>query len=145
MEKANRFMSAQDYGRSLTGFGVNLLVRDIDRSLNFARDVLDAKCLYADKEFAILCYTKGRRPVEWMLHQDRTYRDHPMLSLLNGVEIRGAGAELRLYDCDPDEAAKKAKELSYIVLAEPADKPHGQRETYILDPDGYCWVPGIPL
>jgi hypothetical protein len=30
------------------------------------------------------------------------------------------------------------------VLQAPADKPHGLREAYILDPDGYCWVPGRP-
>ena len=27
---------------------------------------------------------------------------------------------------------------------EATDKPHGLREAYILDPDGYCWVPGRP-
>jgi hypothetical protein len=29
------------------------------------------------------------------------------------------------------------------VLSEAADKPHGLRESYILDPDGYCWVPAV--
>ena len=31
------------------------------------------------------------------------------------------------------------------VLAESADKPHGLRESYIVDPDGYVWVPDRPL
>jgi hypothetical protein len=32
-----------------------------------------------------------------------------------------------------------------MVLAEAADKPHGLRESYIVDPDGYVWVPDRPL
>ena len=31
------------------------------------------------------------------------------------------------------------------VLAESRDKPHGLRECYIADPDGYIWVPGVAL
>jgi hypothetical protein len=30
------------------------------------------------------------------------------------------------------------------VLAETQDKPHGLRECYLVDPDGYVWVPGVP-
>jgi hypothetical protein len=30
-------------------------------------------------------------------------------------------------------------------LAGALDKPHGLREAYIIDQDGYLWVPGIPL
>ena len=29
-------------------------------------------------------------------------------------------------------------------LAEAADKPHGLREAFIFDEDGYLWVPDIP-
>ncbi len=36
------FMAAPDYGRSLTGFSVNLLSRDLARALRFQRDVLQA-------------------------------------------------------------------------------------------------------
>jgi len=25
------------------------------------------------------------------------------------------------------------------------DKPHGLREAYLIDPDGYIWVPDTPL
>jgi len=83
-----------------------------------------------------------------MLHHDRTYRSHPLVGIAQGAEGRGAGAELRLYGRDPDaaEAAARAVEatLGGHVLAGAADKPHGLREAYILDPDGYCWVPGVP-
>ncbi len=32
----------------------------------------------------------------------------------------------------------------YTVLAGAADKPHGLREAYVVDADGYVWVPDIP-
>jgi catechol 2,3-dioxygenase-like lactoylglutathione lyase family enzyme len=145
MSKAGKeFMSAEDYGRSLSGLGVNLLVRDVARSAAFAKEVLGAVVAYADADFAVIRYTMGRRPAEWMLHKDPTYHANPLLGLLNGVDVRGAGAELRLYDCDPDRASARAKALGHIVLADAQDKPHGLREAFILDPDGYCWVPGVP-
>ena len=53
--------------------------------------------------------------------------------------------ELRLHDHDPDKAAAKAASLGHMVLAEAADKPHGLRESYIVDPDGYVWVLDRPL
>ena len=35
--------------------------------------------------------------------------------------------------------------MGYTVLAGAMDKPHGLREVYLLDQDGYLWVPGIAL
>ncbi len=138
------FMSADEYGRSLQGLGINLLVRDVGRSAAFARDVLGARVVFADKDFAVLRYANGPTSAEWMLHSDGTYHSNPVLNLLGDAAIRGAGAELRLYHCDPDAAVERAKAHGHHVLAEAADKPHGLREAYILDPDGYCWVPGVP-
>src|SRR5690606_3500802 len=46
------FMPAPDYGRSLQGLSVNLLVRDIARAVTFQRDVLGVACIYADPDFA---------------------------------------------------------------------------------------------
>jgi uncharacterized glyoxalase superfamily protein PhnB len=49
-----------------------------------------------------------------------------------------------VHDCDPDVAVAAAIAGGYEVL-EPADnKPHGLREAYILDPDGYVWVVDLP-
>ena len=53
------FMPAEEYGRSLQGLGINLLVRDVTRSVAFARDVLGASVAYADKDFAVLRYACG--------------------------------------------------------------------------------------
>jgi predicted enzyme related to lactoylglutathione lyase len=132
---------ADAFGRELApGIGLNLLVRDIEAAARFQASVLDAVVDYWDQDFAIL----RARGAVWMLHHDRTYRDHPLSGIAAGAEGRGAGAELRLYGRDPDAAEAVARDLGGIVLAGSADKPHGVRESYILDPEGYCWVPTIP-
>jgi catechol 2,3-dioxygenase-like lactoylglutathione lyase family enzyme len=138
------FMGADEYGRSLKGLGVNLLVRDVARSVAFAKDVLGAAVAFADKDFAVLRHHTPRAAAEWMLHADGTYHANPLLPLLDESAPRGLGAEIRLYDCDPDAAVARALAHGHHVLQEATDKPHGLREAYILDPDGYCWVPGRP-
>jgi catechol 2,3-dioxygenase-like lactoylglutathione lyase family enzyme len=145
-EDKGEFPSGEDYGRSLRGFGVNMLVRDVARSVCFAREVLLAEVAAADRDFAVLRHrVDGRVLAEWMLHADGTYRSNPLPSLIAPDQPRGAGLELRLYALDPDAAVARAKERGDVILAEPADKPHGMREAYILDPDGYCWVVSRPL
>ena len=81
----------------------------------------------------------------WMLHRDNTYSEHPMRGVIADVDHRGAGVELRLHDCDPDAAEAAARRLDYVVLDPAADKPHGVREVFLVDPDGYIWVPDAPL
>ena len=73
--------------------------------------------------------------------QTTPYHSNPLTSLLPQAGNRGAGIELRLYDTDPDACEEKARAFDYIVLRESEDRPHGLRECYLLDPDGYCWVP----
>lgn len=135
------WMAADEYGRGLRGLGVNLLVRDIEASVRFATGVLGATPVYADADFAVLRHGVA----EWMLHADHTYEDNPLIGLVRGAEGRGAGAELRLHGCDPDLAEAAARAAGHVVLAGAADKPHGLREAYILDDDGYCWVPDRPV
>jgi hypothetical protein len=50
---------------------------------------------------------------------------------------------LRLIGCNPDQAESRAKEKGYKILLNSCNKAHGMRECYILDNDGYCWVPSI--
>ena len=80
-----------------------------------------------------------------MVHADRTYRNNALTGILQGAETRGAGVELRLYDCDPDRAEAAARANGFTVLAGSIDKPHGLRECVLLDDDGYAWVPGRTL
>ena len=133
-------MTAGEYGRSLTGLGVNLLVENIERALRFQTRILGAEVVYADPDFAVL---RGFA-AEWMFHADHTYDDHPLRGSLTRELARGIGIELRLHGCNPDEAERRARDLGYTVLSGATDKPHGLREAYLLDEDGYLWVPDVP-
>lgn len=131
---------AAAFGRGLgPGLGLNLLVADVERAARFQAAVLGAQVTYWERDFAIL----EARGAVWMLHSDRAYRDHPLSGIARGAEGRGAGAELRLYGRDPDAAEATARALGGVILAGAADKPHGVREAFILDPEGYCWVPTV--
>ena len=136
------WMSGEDYGRSLRGFGVNLLVQDVRRSIAFQIEVLATEVVYSDADFAVIRHTDADgRGHEWMLHADHSFSDHPLLELTGDGAVRGVGIELRLYDHDPDAAESRARTLGAPVLAASADKPHGLRECCLVDPDGYVWVP----
>ena len=135
------WMSADEYGRSLRGLTVNLLVRDVEPALAFAREVLGAEPIYSDTDFAALRHGAS----EWMLHADHTYRDHPLYGSLAAGAARGIGAEIRLHDADPDAAEAAARRRGDPIPAGAMDKPHGVREAFILDPDGYLWAVDRPL
>ncbi len=135
------WMPAREYGQSLRGLTLNLLVKDIPTALAFQRDVLGASVVYSDPDFAV-CSGFGS---EWMLHADHTYDKHPMGSSFPHGQPRGAGIELRLHGCHPDKAEAAARQLGFEVLSPSTDKGHGLRETYIRDHDGYIWVPDIPI
>ena len=134
------WMPAATYGRSLRGLTVNLLVRDMAVSIAFQREVLAAEVLYFDPDFAAV---RGYGS-DWMLHADHTYANHPLAGAMAGVETRGAGVEIRLHGRDPDAAQAAAVRLGHPVLEPARDKPHGLREVYIVDPDGYVWVADVP-
>ena len=138
-ETESAFMSADAYGRSLKGFGVNILVSDVARSLDFLTAVLGVVVVYSDADFAV-CRHGGS---EWMLHSDGIYHANPLLALTGDGAVRGAGLELRLYGVDPDAAAARAEAAGPSLLQAPSDKPHGLREAYIAGPDGYVWVPSV--
>jgi catechol 2,3-dioxygenase-like lactoylglutathione lyase family enzyme len=141
LRTADPWMPATQYSHSLRGLTLNLLVRDSARSLPFYREVLAAQVVYHDPDFAVLHHGEA----EWMLHADHTYQDHPLHAYLSQKMPRGVGAELRLHGRDPDEAEAAARRLGVTVLAGAQDKPHGLREAYLFDPDGYLWVVDIPL
>ncbi len=138
-------VSGAVYGKSLAGIGLNLLTRNVEQTAAFLRDVLECRIIRADRDFAII----GYHGQQFMLHQDATYRQNELLSILPEAGARGAGIELRFYHTDPDSALKLAREhaIDYhcSVLRECSDRPHGLRECYILNADGYCFVPSRNL
>ncbi len=136
------FMDPPEYGKSLSGFTVNLLTADLERALVFHRDVLKVELLQADRDLLIVRGYDNN----WMVHADHTYDKHPLLADTRASGRRGAGIELRLHGCDPDAVAARAAEHGFTVLDGPRDQPdHGLREAHIVDADGYVWVPDLPL
>ena len=62
----NSWMPADDYGRTLPPFTVNLLVRDLAKSISFYTHVLGARVIYTDPDFAAMRVND----LEFMLHAD---------------------------------------------------------------------------
>lgn len=134
-------VSAEDFGASLRGIGLNLLVRDVLVLCTMLETVFDMKSYRKSADFAIVTYGDQ----VFQLHSDGTYHSNPLLGLLPEAGARGAGLEIRLYDTDPDVAVAKAEAAGMHILQEPSEKPHGLREAYLLCPNGYAWVPSRPL
>ena len=131
-------VGAVEFGQSLSGLGLNLLVKDVPRSVGFFAAVFEMQAFQPTKHFAIL--RTGGSVLQ--LHADSTYHSNPLLQLVPDAGPRGGGAEIRLYDIDPDTAQSRATKIDGVMILQTAtNKPHGLREAYILDPDGYCWVP----
>ena len=139
--KTEPWMSAADYGRTLSGLSVNLIVRDIARSSPFYTGVLQLRLLYSDEDFAAF----ERDGVRLQLHADHTYADMPWASRLREDSRRGLGAEIRILGIDPDAAEKRARDGGFTVAVSVRDWPHGWRDCVLEDPDGYTFAVGVPL
>jgi uncharacterized glyoxalase superfamily protein PhnB len=133
-------MPADEYGRRLPKFSVNLVVADVARAVAFYCDVLGAKAVYADMDFAAMDIVG----LEFMLHADHTYDQHPWHARLVTTHQRGLGAELRLFGVNPDEVEARAKQHGARLLRPTQDRAHGWREVIVEDPDGYAWAVGVP-
>jgi uncharacterized glyoxalase superfamily protein PhnB len=135
------WMRADEYGRALPKFTVNLLVKDVAKAVPFYRDVLGAKVRYADGDFAAL----EIGGTEFMLHADHAYDRHPLYERLRGDALRGVGAEIRVMGIDPDAAEERAKKYGVEIVQEARDFPHGWRDVMLADVDGYVWAVGVPI
>jgi uncharacterized glyoxalase superfamily protein PhnB len=135
------FMPADEYGRALPNFSVNLLVRSMERSVSFYRDVLGVTVKYADNDFAALRI----QGLDFMLHADHTYDHHALYARLQATGPRGTGAELRLLGVDPDGVEARAQRAGAVILQPAKDFAHGWREVMVVDPDGYIWAVGTLL
>lgn len=134
-------VSPEEFGASLRGIGLNILVRDVEATAATLVAVFDMGAHRLSEDFAIMTYGDQL----FQLHSDTTYARNPLLNVLPENPPRGGGIEIRLYDSDPDTATERAEAAGLTILQAPRDKPHGLREAYILDGDGYAWVPSRPL
>jgi catechol 2,3-dioxygenase-like lactoylglutathione lyase family enzyme len=132
------WIPAPEYGRSLPAFTVNLIVRDIDRSVAFYTTVLEATVHYSDPDFAALRLGAA----EVMLHADHAYEMNPWAPTLASDARRGLGAELRLLGVDPDATAERARAAG-ALFKDVSVRGHGWREAMVVDPDGYVWAVGV--
>lgn len=135
------WIRADEYGLALPKFTVNLLVKDVEASLPFYRDVLGAAVRYADGDFAALAL----QGTDFMLHADHTYDHHPTFARLQSGGLRGTGAEIRVMGIDPDAAEERARKVGAKIVQEARDFPHGWRDVMLEDPDGYVWAVGVPI
>ena len=136
-------ISAGEFGRSLSGIGLNLVVKDVRRLADFLTTVLGLKSHRLSADFAIMTY--GDDVLQ--LHADHTYHSHPLPSLLPETGARGGGIEIRLYETDPDSAIEATNAHSHeaVILKEPENHMHGLRECVILCENGYAWLPSRRL
>ena len=132
LKTGDAFMPADEYGRSMRSFSVNLLVRDVKASLHFYERVLGAAVL------RLLDF-------EFLLHADHTYDHHPLFPRLEASGPRGTGAELRVLGIDPDVLERRAREAGATIIQATRDFPHGWRDVMLADPDGYIWAVGVPI
>lgn len=133
------WMPADEFGRSLPkGLGLNLLVPEIEPMRTFCADVLGGTIVYGDPDFCVVDLAGSIL----LLHADHTYRDHEMSGVLHGLDLRGQGAEIRVYGVDPDAIEARARSAGHHILSGSVDKPHGLRECHIVGPSGYVFVPG---
>ena len=134
-------VSAEEYGRSLSGLTLNLLVRNIDRSLPFYTEVLQFNDVHHDPDFAAL----EREGIKLTLHADHTYAGQPWAPRLAQAGRRGFGAEIRILGIEPEAAEKRARERRYAVQHPTKEWPHGWRDCILEDPDGYTFAVGLPV
>jgi catechol 2,3-dioxygenase-like lactoylglutathione lyase family enzyme len=136
------FMSADEYGRTLGGMTLNLIVRDVAKSVPFYTGVLGFRALHQTADYVAL----EREGATIQLHGDRTYMRQPWGPHLADAKKRGFGVEIRILGIDPDEAERRARADGHAVLAPAKDwPPHGWRDCLIEDPDGYTFSVGVPL
>lgn len=134
-------IGAADFGRSLTGLGLNLLCRDVRGVAAFLEGVFGLGIHRRSDDFALVRHGA----VLIQLHSDGTFARHPLHGLLPESPPRGAGVQLYLFGIDPDTAVSRAEAHGGMVIEPPADKPHGLREATILSPEGYAFSPAVPV
>ena len=67
-------MPPPEFGKSLDGLTLNLLVTDMARAIEFHTAVLGVEIVYSDPDITIVRGFGTR----WFIHADHTYDKHPL-------------------------------------------------------------------
>lgn len=92
LRQGKPWMPGFRYSALLTPISLNLMVTDVEKSVQFYQDVLQAEIHYWDVDFAAMRVSS----VEVMLHADHTHTEHEWHDRLVGGVERGVGAQIRL-------------------------------------------------
>ena len=112
LRKTDPWKPASDYSRELSGLTVNLLVNNISKATQFSANVIEAKIIYEDIDFAAIEGFGSK----WCFHADHTYDKHSLKSFISIKSNRGKGIELRLLGCNPDKAEMRAIKYEFKVI-----------------------------
>lgn len=134
-------VSADEFGKSLRGVGINLVTTDVRGLAAFLVGVFGAEAHRVSEDFAIVSFNGTLM----QLHYDGTYGAHPLLGLLPENPPRGAGAQFFMFGADPDVATAQAEAFGGSVLETPSNKPHGLYEGTVLSAEGYAFSAAIPI
>jgi PhnB protein len=68
--------------------------------------------------------------------------EHPEHGILSPLAFGGTGTTLHLHVDDVDDLARRAADAGAVILREPADQAHGERQCRLRDPFGHEWLLG---
>jgi len=138
-------MNAAEYGRTLHGLSLNLIVRDLVRSLALLSDGFRPPPSRALPDVGQPSGELEREGIHVQLHVDRTYGRMPWADELASGARRGLGAEFRLLGFDPEAVERAARDHGTVLLPTAVRESHGWRDCVVADPDGYTFAVGMAL
>lgn len=71
--------------------------------------------------------------------------EHPEYGIYSPLAFGGTGLTLHLHVDNLDVLAQRAAAAGAVVLREPADQAHGERQCRLRDPFGHEWLLGHPI
>lgn len=121
---------------------IYLCVSDSEAAIKFYKEVFDAGELMrlTDSEGCIAHAEIKIGPATVLLAGE-----YPDLGIHSPLHFGGTGIRIHLHVDDVDTLAQQAAEAGAVILMQPSDQPHGERQCRIRDPFGHEWLLGHEL
>ena len=121
---------------------VYLHVRNAAAALRFYSEVFDAlEVLRIDMPDGRVGHAEIRiGPMVFMLADE-----FPERGVQSPLAFGGSGTTIHLHVDDVDALARRAWDAGAMILREPADEEHGERQCRLRDPFGHEWLLGQEL